>query len=230
MTAGEFSTWSIVTLWPTSVRILLIPYLQNTLRSCLDEKVVLTESSLAVQDWGPIHVLVHLLGIPLVPASPDGTFRYSQLLPIYSTMDGKQKSLVKATGCSSIFAHWSYSWSAFSYLGIWVVRRLEAHLLNPHFFEENSHETCVSVNRKIAIMVNDEVLPIKSANVRFRSATTPSTWWNSARCVASMVSFLKTLSMLNSLAGRKPSSFWSVAKEEEVGFSSGSLRHLAASL
>ena len=46
--------------------------------------------------------------------------------------------------------------------------------------------------------------PIKSPRVMFSSATTPSTWWNSARCVASTVSFLKTLSMLNILQGRNP--------------------------
>ena len=47
-------------------------------------------------------------------------------------------------------------------------------------------------------------LPMRSDRVRLWSATTPSTWWNSARCVASRVSFRNTRSMLKSFAGLKP--------------------------
>lgn len=43
--------------------------------------------------------------------------------------------------------------------------------------------------------------PIRSPSVRSLSATTPSIWWNSARWVASSVSFLNTRSMEKYLTG-----------------------------
>lgn len=48
---------------------------------------------------------------------------------------------------------------------------------------------------------NSANTPIRSPSVRLKSAMTPSTWWNSAKCVASKVSFRNTLSILNNFIG-----------------------------
>ena len=49
---------------------------------------------------------------------------------------------------------------------------------------------------------------MRSPRVSPKSATTPSIWWNSARCVASSVSFLKTRSM--------EKYFWGLNSEPEL--------------
>lgn len=49
------------------------------------------------------------------------------------------------------------------------------------------------------------IIPIKWPKFRFRSATNSSTWWNSAKCVASMVSFRNTRSIEKHLRGLNPS-------------------------
>src|SRR5216683_7720500 len=104
-----------------------------------------------------------------------------------------------------------------TYLGVWVVRGLETEILDAHLFEEYTHEACVPhrehhahARKKERKKESIEYGPIRSASVRPRSATTPSTWWNSARWVASIVSLRNTRSILNNFAGRKPSSLRSV--------------------
>ena len=46
---------------------------------------------------------------------------------------------------------------------------------------------------------------MRSPRVRLRSQITPSTWWNSARCVRSTASLRNTRSMEKYFAGRNPS-------------------------
>lgn len=101
-------------------------------------------------------------------------------------------------------------WSR-KYLGVGVVGRLEAEICDAHLGEEDLHESCSRGQHGAREDESAGDSPIKSASVRFRSATTPSTWWNSARWVASTASFLKTRSILKSLAGLNPPGWFAIS-------------------
>mmetsp|Transcript_32500 Transcript_32500/g.65218 ORF Transcript_32500/g.65218 Transcript_32500/m.65218 type:complete len:207 (+) Transcript_32500:370-990(+) len=57
------------------------------------------------------------------------------------------------------------------------------------------------MSRRPSFSKNFSIMPIRSPSARLRSTTRPSIWWNSARCVASRVSFRNTRSMLKYFFG-----------------------------
>lgn len=64
------------------------------------------------------------------------------------------------------------------------------------------HQHCLSwLPCSPSLVKNSRRTPMRWPRVRPWSATTPSIWWNSARCVASRVSFRNTRSMEKYLAG-----------------------------
>ena len=67
-------------------------------------------------------------------------------------------------------------------LGVGVVRRLEAQVLDAHLGEEDVEEACAaqqggeSARGRSLRAQGEQDAPMRSARVRLRSAMTPSTW------------------------------------------------------
>lgn len=62
------------------------------------------------------------------------------------------------------------------YLSVRVVCGLESEILNAHLAEEHFHETFVDDVMQVPnVFLKLDYIPIRSASVRSRSATTPST-------------------------------------------------------
>ena len=124
----------------------------------------------------------HPQAIPWAEAFLAGTCPSCQFPPISSAPHDMRIFPLKARyrGCRLV---WSASFQ-FLAKDFGKIIKIKA-ICKPHFLKN-------SVNS-----------PMTCASERFRSATTPSTWWNTAKWVASNVSFLNTRSMLNILAGLK---------------------------
>lgn len=107
----------------------------------------------------------------------------------------------------------NWSWTFYFYI---LIDRTSIHFFKPGWKQNISmlgsvYGLYAGLNSSWVIpnfLKNSAITPMRSPNVKLRSATTPSTWWNSAKCVASSVSLRNTRSILKYLAGVKPPSWF----------------------
>ena len=88
-------------------------------------------------------------------------------------------------------------------LGVRIVGRLEPQAVDTHFAKEDFHKANEAAKRQTKIG-NDyhEKLDLMFPLHHLQKHLPPSTWWNSARWVASTVSFRNTRSIEKYRAGR----------------------------